>query len=217
MTHLFNLVVPEGRTRSGIDAYLHFKGLELPFELKSTTGSSVSTVRDFGPDHVAKWRDGLHWLFAFYNPKSLRLEYCVYASPLDMEPWIAEKERYVAPDLALADLVPELITEQTTIDALGFKKVYSTEDARLLMKKQWSANRYISAMDLNDGYSLSRMTELLRARSRYLVLRGSTLNNPHIERAYFSSFEKITADHASRLRALVTDYLNAAETDSATA
>ena len=97
MTQLFNLTVPQDRSRSGIDAQLHIDGRVVNFELKSTTSNSVSTVRDFGPDHVQKWRDGLHWLFAFYDQTGSDLQYCVHASPSDMEPWIAAKEAYIAP------------------------------------------------------------------------------------------------------------------------
>ena len=124
MTLLFNLSVPEDRQRADIDARLELEELEesLPFELKSTTGRSVSTVRDFGPQHVAKWRN-LHWLFAFYGPGGDRTPlYCSYASPADMAPWIAEKESYIRPDLVLAERAPQHITEQDLLQVLGAEK-----------------------------------------------------------------------------------------------
>lgn len=64
---LFQLEKPANATRSGTDAILNFANQQLAFELKSTTKSSVTTVRDFSPDHINKWQ-GKHWLFGFYEP-----------------------------------------------------------------------------------------------------------------------------------------------------
>ena len=102
MIQLFNLTVPEERRRSDIDAHLNIDGKVIDFELKSTTSDSVSTVRDFGPEHIRKWRADLHWIFAFYDKSGTKLLHCIYASPADMEPWIAEKERYIRPDLLVS-------------------------------------------------------------------------------------------------------------------
>lgn len=280
MRSLFNLTMDPDRMRSDIDAYLMFEGRKINFELKSTTSGSVSTVRDFGPDHIAKWRNGLHWIFAFYNRSGSDLQYCIYASPADMEPWIAEKESYIATDFALADDLPSFVSEAQVVSLLGPKTVYSRADARRIMKSQWSTADYVAAedreagysrrrmaeilarsrdeeyssglehavitrfgsrdwysieqartlmgrrwraweyrdeQDLEAGYSLARMTEMLQQRARYVISRGSTLNNPHIEASYFAQFERITSEPAARLRALVGDYLNASATDEATA
>jgi len=218
MVQLFNLIVPENRGRSDIDAHLHIDGRLIDFELKSTTKGSVSTVRDFGPEHIRRWRNGLHWLFAFYNRAGTKLLYCVYASPDDMEPWIAGKERYVRPDVMLADLTPGLITTDAVVAILGDKRVYDRADAKWIMKNQWRSNDFDAQMDLPNGYSLDRMTEILRQRARYVLLRGATLNNPHIEAVFFDRFEKIKEEHASRLRELVRVYFMKAEaTEQATA
>ena len=56
LIELFKLRIPDGRTRGGIDAELVLDGRVLPFEVKSASKGSVTTVRDFGPDHVQKWR-----------------------------------------------------------------------------------------------------------------------------------------------------------------
>jgi len=234
MIDKFNLTVPDDRKRHDIDAYLEIDGLRLPFELKSTTKTSVSTVRDFGPDHIEKWRNGLHWIFAFYTGQS-KLEYCYYASPLDMESWISRQERYVAPDFYLADVIPSFVTPGMVVELLGVKDVYSIADARQIMKNQWTAHDYLAAADIAvdpsvssksrngtvrhpPGYSLGKMTEILQLRCTYVIKRGSTLNNPHISASFFSTFEKITSDHAAKLRELVRDYLAKADpTEVATA
>jgi hypothetical protein len=217
MVQRFNLTVPDDRMRADIDAHLLIEGVTLNFELKSTTSGSVSTVRDFGPDHIKKWRDGLHWIFGFYNRDGTRLDHCVYASPLDMEPWIAEKERYVLPDVMLASSAPKLIGRGDVVAILGERNVYSQADARWLMKKQWNVQQYREYQDLPTGYSLERMTEILQERCRYVILRGATLNNPHIEASFFANFEHITDEPAKRLRELVRGYMsNASATDLAT-
>lgn len=217
MIQLFNLSVPAERSRSDIDAHLLIDGQTINFELKSTTRGSVSTVRDFGPDHIAKWRADLHWIFAFYEPNGTTLKYCIYASPDDMKPWIAEKERYISPDLLLADAVPQHIAADTLERIIGVKRVYSLQDARWIMKNQWSAAEYVEHQDLEGGYSIGRMIEILRLRGRYIILRGSTLNNPHIEGSFFAPFDRIVDEHASTLRSRVRDYLNASATEVATA
>jgi len=213
MVDLFNLSVPEDRRRDDIDANLDLEELDvaLPFELKSTTKTSVSTVRDFGPEHIAKWLD-LHWLFAFYDTDGKKLRYCRYASPSDMAPWIAEKERYVLRDRLLALLAPQLVTHDVLVQVLGDLQRYSAADAKSVMKNQWSAQQYRDNADLPDGgYSRDRMVHLLQERCGYVIRRGATLNNPHIPRGYLEKLTRIERDHAASLRQLVRTYLAAKE------
>ena len=62
-------------------------------------------------------------------------------------------------------------------------------------------------MDLDGGYSPERMLSILKDRCQYLIERGSTLNNPHIPASYFQGWERITTNHAQRLRELVAQAL----------
>ena len=203
---LFALDKPVNPTRSGTDAILNFANQKLAFELKSTTKSSVTTVRDFSPDHIQKWQ-GKHWLFGFYEPGGKILKYCLYASPTAMNPWIEEKAKYISLDYQLANLVPESIGKDILYQILGQKQVYSLEDARQIQKKQYSIQQYREQMDLETGYSPEIMLSILQDRCRYLLERGSTLNNPHIPASYFKDWEKITTNHAQRLRELVNQEL----------
>lgn len=212
MVLLFNLTVPDERGRSDVDAQLELEpGSDpLPFELKSTTGNSVSTVRDFGPEHIAKWRH-LHWLFAFYVPGGQRLRHCYYASPADMADWIADKERYVRPDMVLAEWAPQLVSDETLTQVLGGAESFSVEDARLIMKNQWRAAQYRAQADVSETrFSRVRMVKLLQQRCAYVIRRGATLNNPHIPERYLSAqgLERIERDHAATLRRLVRRYLS---------
>jgi hypothetical protein len=87
LVDLFNLSRPADRARHGTDATLSVDGRTVEFELKSvTTGKGgISTVRDLGPDHIAKWQ-GKHWIIAIYD--QLDLLSCKYGSPDAMKAWI---------------------------------------------------------------------------------------------------------------------------------
>ena len=206
---LFQLQKPPNATRSGTDAILDLNGLLIPFELKSTTSSSVTTVRDFGLDHIKKWQ-GKHWLFGFYNKNGTELKYCLYASPQAMGKWISEKEAYIMSDYKLAELVPDRLTIEDLYEIIGQKDVYTLADARSLLKSQKqykTAQNYREKMDLPEGYSPEKMLSLLKDRCRYLLERGSTLNNPHILASYFQGWAQITENHAQCLRNLVIEAL----------
>ncbi len=58
LIELFELLKLADAGRAGLDAMLPLDGVEVPFELKSTTRGSVTTVRDFGRDHIEKWTAG---------------------------------------------------------------------------------------------------------------------------------------------------------------
>lgn len=217
MVNLFNLTVPEDRSRADIDAHLLIDGHRIDFELKSTTSTNVSTVRDFGPAHIRRWRKGLHWIFAFYDRTGTKLHHCIYASPADMEPWIAKKEEYIKPDVLLADSLPGRIDEGMVVSLFGEADSYTPAQARSIMKGQWGAADYLEHRDVPGGYSLTMMTEILRLRARYVIERGSTLNNPHIEKGFFTHLDKITSEHAATLREKVRAYLaSTSATETAT-
>lgn len=198
-------------SRIGVDAVLdHPTAGEIPFELKSTTTGSVTTVRDFGPDHIKKW-NGKHWLIGVYekgvaNPQ---MRYATYSSPSQMAHWIETKRLYIQPDFDLAEIAPEYLTFDDLSSVLGEKETYDYEDAKRLHKNQYSRQQYIESADLSDGrYSREAMLEILKERCAYLIRRGSTLNNPHIPKSYFRDFERITENHSQCLRRLVDEYLS---------
>lgn len=208
MRLIFNLVEPPDRTRGGLDAQLDLDGETIPFELKSTTSGSFSTVRDFGPDHIEKWKV-LHWLFAVYSTDGQKLQHCYYASPDTMADWVAEKEKYTRPDFMLADLAPAKLTDDDLTAILGNASQFTKADAKSVLKLQWSAAQYTANADLSDGgYSRAAMLKVLQERCAYVILRGSTLNNPHIAETYLSArTEAITSNHAAKVRELVREYL----------
>jgi len=204
MRKLFGLYKDENEGRSGIDAYLDVDGSAIPFELKTTSQGSVTTVRDFGPDHIKKWKTK-HWLIGFFLKGR---EYYVYGSPSMMAPWIECKELYIRPDFMLAELASTKLDINDMHKVLGKKTKYTYEDAKGLQKMQYKKDKYIELQDMGGGYSPAMMLSILKDRAKYLVERGSTLNNPHIPFSYFDGWTKITKDHSTRLREMVKDYIN---------
>jgi len=206
---LFGLVKPEGEGRGGVDAIMVLKDkTEIPFELKTTTNGSVTTVRDFGFDHIKKWKHK-HWLISKYSVDGNKMEYSLYASPKAMADWINEKEEYITPDFELAKIAPDKLTLKDLYSIVGKKRQYELADAKKLNKKQYKIAEYKDLMDVKDGYTPECMLEILKYRCKYLIERGSTLNNPHIPASYFEGWEKITKNHSKRLKELVSQSLSA--------
>lgn len=203
---LFQLDQPTERSRSGTDGVLEVDGQILEFELKSTTKDSVTTVRDFGMDHILKWQNK-HWLFGFYTPQGNALKFTRYASPAMMAPWIEEKRRYIEVDFKLAQLAAKNLTISDLYAVVGKKEIYSLEDAQALHKKQLKVAEYKDRFDVAGGYSPMRMLEILKLRCVYVIERGSTLNNPKVPKTVLEGFPKITDEHASTLRTLVAQSL----------
>jgi hypothetical protein len=61
-------------------------------------------------------------------------------------------------------------------------------------------------MDVVDGFSPAKMLEILRDRCRYVLERGATLNNPHVNVLYVKEYGtaiEIGDGAASSLRALL--------------
>jgi len=220
MRTLFNLTKPEEYGRADIDGVLELEGTGVPaalhgreisFELKSSTGGrpNISTVRDFGLHYIEKWRK-LHWLFGVYDVEGgeTKLQYCLYGSPLKMKPWFDRMAAYISPDVALAECVPELIDDEILTRVVGSGEDFAFENAKLLLKNQLNRQGYRDMADLEgERFSREAMLELLQARCRYVIERGSTLNNPHIPPSYFEAWEKIDRNHAARLRELVCEAL----------
>lgn len=220
MLSLFNLERPPGHQRGGIDAVLELEGRDVPsglhgemvpFELKSATKgrADFSTGRDIGLHTINRWR-GLHWLFAVYDsPSDEHPSRCYYGSPERMAAMFDVMAAYIEHDVKLGELVPELITLDTTREVLGERERFDPSLAKRLMKNQYSAAQYRTALDMfdPDGYSPAAMHTMLRDRCRYLIARGGTRNNPHFPASYFASWTPIVRNHAATLRELTIEAL----------
>jgi hypothetical protein len=314
MILLFNLEQEKERKRHEADAYLVYCDKKFLFELKSTTTGSLSTVRDFGRAHIAKWAE-MHWIIGFYKGKAKRPDYCQYLTPDDMREWTDRIWEYVKVDYAFADIAASRIDISDLHALVGEKNKYSLRDAKRIQKNQYSADEYIAKMDFHEGvseqqlselcsplvgtnwlgtlidkkqlysvddvstilrcqantskikaalkpdsliteenahlvcppallnrglpapfplppkelarelrslaskmkvrmwidveggYSPAAMLKILKDRCRYLIERGSTLNNPHIPPEFFERFDRITDEHAKVLRQKLDQYL----------
>jgi hypothetical protein len=202
MRVLFELYKDDNEGRDGVDAHMEIDGRVVPFELKTTSKGSVTTARDFGPDHIRKWKDK-HWLIGFFIQGR---EFYHYASPDMMEAWISSKEEYIKPDFMLANLASSKLSTEDLYKVMEKKAIYTYDDAKSLQKMQYKKSKYIELQDMPNGYSPERMLEILQDRANYLVQRGSTLNNPHIPNKYFEGWVEITDNHAATLRQLVREY-----------
>jgi len=204
MIALFELYKDKSEGRSGIDAFLKINEMNIPFELKTTSQGSVTTVRDFGPDHIQKWKNK-HWLIGFFIKGR---EYYKYGSPSMMADWIRSKEEYITPDFKLAKLAPSKISLEDMYCITGKKDFYTFEDAKNIQKMQYKKEKYLELQDVENGYSAERMLEIVKDRVLYLIERGSTLNNPHIPFTYFDGWPEITKNHSKQLRLMVQEYLS---------
>lgn len=198
---LFDLSEPENNSRQNSDAVLVLSSSRIEFELKSTQiGGSITTARDVGFNHLQKWKKK-HWLVGVYNKN--QLQYVYYLDPRLLLPWIIEKENYIKLDYSIAQLLHKKIDISDMYKLIGQKTIYSYEEALGVQKNQYKMIEYKEMMDLDNGYSPEKMLSILQDRAKYLMLRGYTLNNPHIPNRIMISGVKITVNHAERLRSLV--------------
>lgn len=185
------LGLEKGNDRSGVDAFYSFSrnGIKykVEIELKSTTNTTVSTARDVGIDHIEKWRSK-YWIIAFYDSSGKTLKSILGLSPEEMEPWIKSIEDYIKPDYSISTLASEKLVMDDLFTVCEQKPVYGIEDAKKLHKQQWNSTKYEEEKDLDDGYSQSKMLEILKLRSKYISERGSTLNNPHITQSFLKRY-----------------------------
>jgi hypothetical protein len=197
LVRMFNLAWDPSHQRAGVDAVLDValpdRQIRFEVEVKSTTGSTVSTARDVGMEHIQKWRRKL-FVIGFYSKEARRpeLQRCLCLTPLDMEPWISSIEKKILIDFKLASCASRRLEFGDLFEVCGEQETYSLEDAKRLHKQQWTAEEYGAALDVVvDGeprVSQAKMLEILSLRSKYIAERGATLNNPHITKAHLDLF-----------------------------
>lgn len=195
---LFKLSEPENRSRHDTDAILDLgKDGIIEFELKSTQdGKSITTARDVGYTHLEKWKTK-HWLVGIYEGKKFKHAY--YMPPRILLPWIEIKENYIKPDYEISNLLHKKISLEEMYGLIGKKAKYTYEDAHSIQKMQMKKEDYLELMDLEDGYSPKKMLSLIHDRAKYLILRGYTLNNPHIPNKIMLNGYKIENDFSKNL------------------
>lgn len=217
----FNLTWDHAHQRSGVDAELlveiDTRRFRLDVEVKSTTGSTVSTARDVGMEHIQRWRR-MMFVIGFYTREARRpeLQKCLCLTPIDMEPWIASIEQKILIDFKLAERASHKLGLDDLFEVCGERSTYSLRDAKKLHKSQWTALQYESALDTVENgekrVSQAKMLEILQLRSKYIAERGATLNNPHVTKTHLSSFfgtdrEVIGTSWAATIRTIATNFI----------
>lgn len=221
LVRLFNLEWDPAHQRAGVDALLRVQvgGEEctIEVEVKSTTGDTVSTARDVGMEHIEKWRRKL-FVIGFYSREARRpeLQRCLCLTPADMAPWIDSIEAKVAIDHRIAQRAYASLQLDDLWAVCGQRAQYSLQDAKAVLRQQWSIQSYASAADVADdgdgrSFSPAAMLEVLRIRARYIAERGATLNNPHIPKRHLAAFSasdrEVVGDWAARIRAIAVEWL----------
>jgi hypothetical protein len=225
LSALFGLEWDAAHERHGVDALLtdiRVDGMTYQFEVevKSSTNFDIGTARDFGMSHIERWRK-MFFVFGFYSKDRGRpeLQRSLCLTPVDMEPWLQNKEAQMLIDFRLAARVPRNLQLEDLFMVCGEQPFYSIEDAKRLHKQQYSAAQYAEAADsLEDGVpciSQDKMLNILKERAQYIAERGSTVNNPHITKTFFTSFlgtdrEITNRTHcAARIRSIAGEFLQA--------
>lgn len=229
LVRMFNLEWDPDHQRAGVDALLDVvvdgRACRFEVEVKSSTGTTVSTARDVGMDHIQKWRRKL-FVIGFYSKDARRPELlrCLCLTPLDMEPWIAAIEAKILIDFKLASLASRRLNLSDLFDVCGKKTNYSLTDAKKLHKKQWTSDEYAMAQDIEIAgqrkISPAKMLEILQLRSRYIAERGATLNNPHVTKKHLDTFADssrvVTGPNwAAGVRRIAIDFVRANPTHPA--
>lgn len=88
LIEMFGLQEGDGN-RIGVDAY---SPTGLPVELKSTTKKSVSTARDLGRNHLAKWRNR-YWIIGSFDITSETFRDIYMLAPIHLEEWFSKIEK----------------------------------------------------------------------------------------------------------------------------
>lgn len=223
LVRMFNLDWDPAHQRAGVDAVLDVDVDGQPYrfevEVKSSTGSTVSTARDVGMEHIQKWRRKL-FIIGFYSKEARRpeLQHCLCLTPIDMEPWIASIEAKMLIDFKLAQRASRRLVLADLFEVCGEQESYSLEDAKRLHKQQWTADEYAAALDVGHGVvrriSPAKMLEILQLRSKYIAERGATLNNPHVTKAHLDTFAESNRvvsgpNWAAGVRQIVAEFVRA--------
>jgi hypothetical protein len=221
LVRLFNLDWDPSHQREGVDALLRVNvgSTErlIEVEVKSTTTDTVSTARDVSMDHIVKWRSKL-FVIGFYSREVRRpeLQRCLCLTPDDMAPWIQSIESKIAIDHRLALRTSAALGLPDLYAVCGKKPSYALDDARTVLRQQWTTEQYQRAADGVDAEGRPALTpaamlEVLRLRALYIARRGATLNNPHITKSHLSPFigsdRDVRREWASSVRAIAAAWL----------
>ena len=195
MLRIFGLRQNLNTTRGDNDAFFQLKSGKHEFlELKSSTKDSFVTARDFGQNHILKWRKQ-HILGSFYDSGGNEIQRSIFIPNVLLNKWLDEQTEYIAHDLAILDTIRSLLRSSDAVqniknEIFGDDRFYNFSDVKRLMKQQYSKSDYdkISKRVGNKiVVSNDNMNDAIMDRIEYLLNRGTTRNNPHISKTFISS------------------------------
>ena len=210
--------------RYGEDGFLDLmvadQSHHLLFELKSAPeNDDFGTGRDTGLAQLLRWSQ-MHFVFAWIPPREMMIKRMWYAAPDMLRGWNEREQAYIKLDLALVEHIPPLATAALLHKLLGDKTEYTFDDLSVLVKDQWNKDTkrgratslYEERADVHrdrqrrlNRYSQDVAMQALEDRVRYLLDRGSTVNNRKISKKYVleNCVELDVANAAASLRAAV--------------
>lgn len=204
MLRVFGLRQESGSSRGDNDAYLDLDGKSPQcLELKSSTTSNFVTARDFSLQHILEWRTK-HVLGSFYDKGGNAIKWSLLIPNCILNEWLDEQVSYIRCDISIIESLREDLSQemarQVRSDIFGLKDWYTIQELKSLLKQQISKEKYLQFLDISiDGErfcSPGQMDNAIFMRTRYLLNRGTSRNNPHISDGWI----KKIIDMDSRLR-----------------
>lgn len=202
MVGALNLQQDPERVRHDADAYLDVdlggSVHHIDFECKSApVNSDFGTGRDTGMRQLLRWAK-MHFVFGWFQPRDNQPVRMWYGSPAMMRAWNTTEQEYLKYDLELVEHTPEGVDSAVIDRILGDQEEFTYQDLRSIVKDQWNAkadvgrpNLYRARADIawagpaiEFRYSRHAAEQAIRDRIRYLLDRGSTVNNRKISARY---------------------------------
>jgi len=191
MLRIFGLRQDLNTTRDGTDAFIRLEnGKTEQIELKSSTKDTLVTARDFGRNHINSWRKK-HVLGSFYDKGGNNIEWSIFIPNKFLNLWLDKQLEYIFYDIEISNQLEKLLKssenlQNITSSIFGAENYFNETDLKRLMKKQYSKLEYeeiTERVGRKRVISRKNMSSAVLDRILYLLDRGSTRNNPHINKS----------------------------------
>ena len=188
MLRVFGLRQETDSSRGDNDAFLDIGGrAPQRLELKSSTTTNLVTARDFSLQHISEWRVK-HVLGSFYDKGGNTIRWSILIPNCILNEWLDEQVEYIKCDISILESLGEEVSHEMAREIrsnlFGIKEHYTLADLKRLLKQQVGKERYLKFLDLLvDGEQVcspAQMDMAIILRTRYLLNRGTSRNNPHI-------------------------------------
>lgn len=188
MLRVFGLRQETGSSRGDNDAFLDLGGKQAQcLELKSSTTTNLVTARDFSMQHILDWRSK-HVLGSFYDKGGNTIRWSLLIPNVILKEWLDEQAAYIHCDISILESLVEEVSQemvrQIRISVFGEKEHYTLQELKRLLKQQINKEAYLEFLDVEmDGERLcspGQMDFAIIQRTKYLLNRGTSRNNPHI-------------------------------------